>query len=260
MFKKINDIKIQTIKVPKIDEKNIVGYDMFPEIYGNIFISAKKMSGKSTVIYNIIKNCADKNSVVVVFCNTYRNDANWITIRKYLDDKKIPNLFYDSIHDGAVNNLSNLVNLMSAEDEPEDEKEPESCLSFNEKEIRIKVRKPKKISQKYLIIMDDISSELKDPNVSILLKQNRHYKSKVIISSQYINDIAPQCRRQMQYYLLFSGINEQKLEELFDNADLNIDFEQFVYLYKLATAGQYNFFYIGTNGDYRRNFNEKILF
>lgn len=261
MLKKINHVKIETIKIPKIDNSKVLGAELFPHIYSNVYISAKKNSGKTTVIYNIIKKCCDKNSVVVVFCSTYRNDASWIEIRKYLDDKKIPNLFYDSIKDNNTNNLSNLINLMTTDvdDDEEEEEEPESILLFNEKEIRIKVRKPKKISQKYLIIMDDIGAELKDPNISILLKQNRHYKSKVIISSQYINDIQPQCRRQIQTYLLFGGINEQKLDEIYVNADLNISFEKFVELYKLATSEKYSFFYCDSSGEYRQNFDKQFI-
>ena len=92
-----------------------------------------------------------------------------------------------------------------------------------------------------------------------MLKTNRHYKSKCIISSQYVNDLVPMARRQIDYYLLFGGINEQKLKEIYMNADLNISEDHYIKLYLDATNEKYNFFYIDTNGEYRRNFNQKYL-
>lgn len=257
MLKAINDVKVVPINVPKLDEKRIVGSKVFPEIYANIYISAKKMSGKTNAIFTIIKQCCDKNSNVIVFCSTCNKDTNWIEIKKYLEIHDIPSKFYDSIVDGEANHLKELIEIMSVEDEPEEEEEIdlEPHLIFADEEIRIKLKKPKKISQKYLIIFDDISAELKDPNVSVLLKQNRHYKSKVIISSQYVNDIVPQSRRQIQYYLLFGGINDLKLNELYTNMDLPITFIKFCELYKDATKERFNFFYVDTSGKYRKNFN-----
>eukprot|EP00732_Lithocolla_globosa_P003743 Lithocolla_globosa_v1_NODE_3123_length_1759_cov_28.126761.p2 type:complete len:157 gc:universal NODE_3123_length_1759_cov_28.126761:861-1331(+) len=129
-------------------------------------------------------------------------------------------------------------------------------VMFGEKHIVVKKKKPKKISQKYMIIIDDLSLELKDPQVASLLKTNRHFKSKVLISSQWVNDVAPMGRRQFDYVLLFGGINKEKLEALYINADLNIEFDQFMELYKDGTREKYNFFYMDTNGGkYRHNWN-----
>ena len=45
--KKINDIKINPLPIPKIDTDKIKGSELFPEIYSNIFLIAKKKSGKT---------------------------------------------------------------------------------------------------------------------------------------------------------------------------------------------------------------------
>lgn len=239
----------------------ILGYDLFPEIYSNLFLVARKKSGKTSTIYNIIKHCCNKESNVIVFCATYEKDMAWIKIQEYLDKKEIPSEFHMSfINDDGVNKLAELIETLKSEKElVEEEEEPEEPtlaeVMFGEDRVVIKKKKPKKISQKYMIIIDDLSMELKNPFVSALLKTNRHYKSKVIISSQWPNDIPPQARRQIDYILLFSGINHEKLEQLFNNADLNIEFDQFLKLYKDATQERYNFFYIDTSGRYRQNFN-----
>lgn len=268
-IEEINNILVKKIPIEKPDDRSILGSDLFPEIYSNIYLSAKKKSGKSTVIYNIIQKCVDKYSSVFVFCSTFQKDLNWIAIKDYLDKKGIPNEFYGSIKsDEGVDQLKTLIDIMQTEEENEnksdEEDEPEDqILLFNEHEIRVRVKKkkPKKISQKYLIIFDDISTELKNPNISHLLKTNRHYKSKVIISSQWLLDLQPQARRQVDVYLIFSGINDEKLESLYINADLNIDFEKFKDIYREATKEKYNFLYVdSSNCKYRINFNREIIF
>eukprot|EP00732_Lithocolla_globosa_P002502 Lithocolla_globosa_v1_NODE_1658_length_2414_cov_455.281475.p1 type:complete len:170 gc:universal NODE_1658_length_2414_cov_455.281475:1520-1011(-) len=166
-----------------------------------------------------------------------------------------------SIKEDGIHHLAELIEHMKMEEDSDDESDEDACevLLFGNSEISVKVKKPKKISQKYLIIFDDIASELKDPYVSQLLKTNRHYKSKVIISSQWLNDITPQSRRQIDFYLLFSGINMKKLEELYNDADLSISFEEFVNIYNIATRQKYHFLYIDSNNsEFRINFNTSI--
>jgi hypothetical protein len=142
------------------------------------------------------------------------------------------------------------------EEESEWEPEPEMCR-MDDGEIRIKIRKrkPKYKSPRYIIIFDDLSLELKHPKVSHLLNTNRHYLSKMIVSSQYLNDVAKMGRKQIDNYILFGGFNVEKLEEMYINSDIGISFELFLKLYKDATSERFHFFYVDTLGDYRKDFN-----
>jgi len=80
---------------------------------------------------------------------------------------------------------------------------------------------------------------------------------KVIISSQYLNDMKPEERKQIDYWLLFRSLPEAKLEEVYKDTDATIPFETFLKMYKVATAEKYNFFYVDVPQDeYRRNFNK----
>jgi hypothetical protein len=265
MLKKetINKVKVTPIKLPQIESQNIRGYDMFPEIYSNVFLCAKKKSGKTCTINHIVRKCVDKRTTVIVFCSTSHKDRNWLEIKKYLEEKEIPHEFHNSIKEDGHDYLAELIDKLQLEvsdDESESEPEPEpEILRFDDDSVTIKLkkRKPKIISQKYLIIFDDLSLELQDKNINHLLKTNRHYKSKVLLSSQYLNDLAPMARRNIDVYILFGGLNEKKLQEIYANADLSIEFNEFRMLYEDATSKKYNFFYCDTNGDYRMNFNER---
>ena len=105
-----------------------------------------------------------------------------------------------------------------------------------------------------------MSGELKTPSFTELLKEHRHYLCKVIISSQYWNDIAVEARKQIDYVLLFKGLGQSisKLKEIYDNCDPPISFETFLDIYRFCTAEQFNFMYMTRLGDFRKNFTYRI--
>jgi len=270
--KKINNKVVRPIPVNSIDPSKIKGYDLFPNIYANIFICAKKKSGKTSAIAKILRECIDKETRVFVFCPTHNKDESYKKIKMMLDFKEVRNFFFDSIVDEeGVDNLNLIIEeLLKESDESEDEEEEEQEIDLNElvvnyddpNEIRVKVKKkkPGKIAQKIIVIFDDISTELKNKNIPKLLKTNRHFRSKVIISSQYLHDVEPGSRRQFDYWILFGGHDESKLEMVHNNASLSQDFESFKKIYDFATSKKYDFLYIDANqNEYRRNFNEKII-
>jgi len=265
-LKKINDEEVTAIKVPKYSKKNVLGFDLFPELYSNIFICAKKKSGKTSVIFKILKECASKDTKIIAFCTTHKKDANWIAIKEYLDKKDIPNMFFGSMEEEGVHILDQIVKKLEQNSNDEEKKKEEvppeepKIINFSEdkKYIRIKIKKPKPkvIAPEYIFIFDDFSTELRDKVLAHLVKTNRHPKSKVIISSQYPNDLRPDCRKQMDVWIVFKGHSKDKLEAIHQNTDTNIPYDIFESLYQDATAQPYNFLYIDTNNDkYRKNFN-----
>lgn len=60
------------------------------------------------------------------------------------------------------------------------------------KEKKKKSKKSKYLAPEYMIIFDDLSSELKSRSLLSLLKFNRHFKAKLIISSQWLHDLLPE--------------------------------------------------------------------
>jgi len=168
----------------------------------------------------------------------------------------------------SVNNLKRIVNELDEEEkrrkeeEKEKEEEPEErkLLGFYEDEkdikIRIKKNKPKVVAPEIIFIFDDVSDELNNPYLSFLLKKNRHYRCKVVISSQYPHDLKRDARMMINNWILFAEHPEDKLKIIHEQADLKINFDLFVMMYNIATCQKFNFFYIDTdNQEYRINFN-----
>ena len=62
-----------------------------------------------------------------------------------------------------------------------------------------------------MIVLDDLSNELKSKSLLTLLKKNGHYRSKIIISSQWLHDLLPESRKQIALFMVFKGFPEKKI-------------------------------------------------
>ena len=290
--KKINNMVVNKVEFIKpSDTRPVLGADLFPELCCNIFECAKKHSGKSTTTFSIIKKCASKETKVIVFCSSLNNDKCWLAIQKYCEDKGIQFEGHTSIFDedgdnlveGLVNRWRSLKEGAEGEEamgegddrmgEQEGEgssvsRDPMPVLQFvhtDESELEETSEKPKKKrkskfqSPDYLIIFDDVSVELKNKWVTALVKIHRHYKSKIILSSQSVVDLAPGARNQMDYTLIYGGMPEDKIEKILICCSLPITLRQLMKMYKVATKEKYSFLYIdAVNNKYRMNFNTEI--
>ena len=79
--RKVNNVKVRQIpRLGEEDKRPIKGCELCAQLYANIFLIAKKESGKTTVIYNILDRCAGRDTMVFAFVSTLNNDANWAAI------------------------------------------------------------------------------------------------------------------------------------------------------------------------------------
>ena len=377
------------------DNKKTLGGELFEEPYANIFLCARKKSGKTTAIYNILKHCAGRKTKIICFSSTVFKDKNWLRIADFLKRKDIEFEPHMSIYDEITgqNLLENIIKELQVEakktKDEDDIKEAQSEYARKakkrEKQLKQKQNKKRKTNKrakkkkfrhngiqchedmaaalrtalhsaakrrklmnpelskvlttvdamnspfcmfnesganevfekemhmafsgsnrihqcrtyelqeklkldqedcetfmtvdpqtglitqqgqstskghsqytqpKYIFIFDDLSNELRDPYVAHLLKTNRHYLSKVIASSQYVQDMMPSSRKQQDYWMLFAGHSEDKLAVIFKDADTRVTFNQFVQMYKQVTSEPFQFLMIDVVNDvYRRGFN-----
>ena len=231
----INNERVKPVKLNKIDPKNVKGGKLFEELYANIFICAKKKSGKSTVVFNILKKCVGKDTRIVIFSATVNKDPTYRAMVNHFEEKGNTVITYTSIKEGNQDNLNTIVEMLRDPDEVEEEEEESDegvpFLITDEtlkKKRKRKPRKPKYVAPEIIFVLDDLSTELRFPSIGMLLKSNRHYKSKVILSSQYVHDMKPESMMQLDYVLLFGGHTLEKLEIVHKKSDLSIPFDVFV--------------------------------
>ena len=93
--KEINKIIIKPVVHLALEQNEILGYNYFPTIYSNIYICSRRRSGKTTLIYNILKNCVNKRTNVVLFCSTIKRDSTYKLILEMLEKKKVNVMTYN---------------------------------------------------------------------------------------------------------------------------------------------------------------------
>lgn len=264
-FKKINNILVHPVVTPSTnDVTNVKGYKLIPQTIYTLFICSKKKSGKSSLINIITNKCTDKRTIFWIFCSTYRIDETWKAIIKMLKDRGNQVHLFDSIMEGKTDNLMEIVDSLAEEGEEEVEESkdviPKKVFKiFEQEEKKKKEYKPKKKAPENMFIFDDISSELKCKSVTKLLKEHRHSNSSVIISSQYLHDLAPQCIAQIDYFMAFRAFPYEKMEVIHKLLDLSIPLNVFWKIYKECTEKPYSFMYLNIrNEEIRCNFNTMV--
>jgi hypothetical protein len=257
-----------------VDNRPVAGSFMFEKADCTCFLLGKKESGKTQLIYNIIQHRIQKNTTVVIFCATVYADDAWKGILEWLEKKSVAHIIHTSIYDKNGNALQELVDELEDEyrekyyDEKEKKKEKKTKHKeefdinkvINPEKEEKKERKPKLKAPDWLIIIDDLADEISDRSLPTLIKKHRHYKTQLLISNQTLNDLPLSGRKNLDYWMMFGGLDSLKLREIYDRCTLQIDYQQFEDLYYDATRKPYNFFYFCSyKNDFRRNFNTAYI-
>lgn len=281
-MKKINNHIVKPLKKHGEGKKvkPVKGADIF-SLYCNIFICSRKFSGKSTLIYNIIEKTCTKNTTLVLFVSTVYKDDTYTEILKMCSKKNMNVVIHTSLYDDEIKGFDRLSEMVkhlkenltrNTEDEPPIEKvQPKvsSSLLFDEtvQEESDEIILPKKSSRskwqvpEYLFIFDDLSMELKhSQSVVSLLKDSRHLKAKVLISSQAWTDVPKNARGQFDYYILYKGVPLEKLQDIYDESALStITYKQFESVYHTVTEKKFCFLYIDKSAErFRQNLDTSI--
>lgn len=275
-YKKINSCKVHPVKLERVKCEQIKGYETIENLYANIYICAKKFSGKTNLLFQILKNCSDKNTKIIIICSTVHLDDTYSHIIDYFEGRGNPIITFTSIKDGNIDNLDEIMNTIEEDkqttkemnEESEDpEPEPNYPFKFIDDSPEVgpvkrtrKPRKPVKVAQETIIVLDDLSAECRRKSVASLMKKNRHFKCKVIISSQHPNDLQPESLKQLQVAILFGGHSDDKLLKFHRDLDLTVGRDTFIDMYREVTAKPFNFLYIDVaRGKFRKNLNTEII-
>ena len=207
--------------------------------------------------------CAGKNTKIIIFASTVFKDANWLSMLKHFKEKDISVTPMTSIYESGVNQVEMIYTTLEEKAKKDYEKSQRGgCIklksinvdSDSEEDDEDPEKKQKYLSPEYIFVFDDLSVELRESAIESLLKKNRHFLCKVIISSQAYIDMSPSERTQLDFLLLFPKIPEEKLKQIHKDSDLSISYEKFLELYFLATKSNFNFLYVDTRNDLFREF------
>jgi len=264
-MKRVNDLKVRNVRVSNpAGTLPVKGKAIYPDVYANCFILAKKKSGKTVTIHSMIKELAlPKHTTVLAFSNTVDRDPVWLEIQDMCERKKIAFQGYNSLTQDGVNVLEVFMQEMDPDNSGDlelDNEEEKAVLPkpFEESKKKRKPPAPKYQFPKFLMVFDDLSDELKNKTFIKFTKVHRHYKVFSIISNQYLNDVPPSVRKQMDLWLVFKGQPLDKLEVIHKDGDSTLPLDEFEELYKDATEEKFHFFYFDCRREeYRKDFSYK---
>lgn len=265
----LNNITIKPlVNANALDESKVKGGKMFADPYNVTYLCARRKSGKTSVLAEILKKTSDKKTTFWLFVPTSRVDPSWKTIIETLENRGNTVNVFDSMIEGKTNLLDEIVaDLSVGEEEPKKKDEPATKppvkvkFDIPESEKKKYEYKPKKLAPEQIFVFDDISQELKNIALTALSKKSRHLKASVYISSQYVNDCAPPVLKQLSYFICFRSMTRDKLEHIHKMLDLAIDIDKFYEIYDFATKEPYNFLYVDMkNQSFRKNFSKELTY
>lgn len=269
----------QVRPVQAIRQKNeykLLGGHIIPHKNAAIHLAGGPGSGKTTVIDNIIEQCSGPLTCVIIFSNTLNSDDSWVSIINRLRAKGQPVIERTSIFEGHGKHKKNLIKewmddwkklraeqleIREREDNPEIGISPEGMPMGggwaqppeNKERQFLQTIDPflvEKNGEEYeyvpfIFIFDDLSQELRDPHIAHFVKQIRHHRCKMIMSSQSWTDSMPGARENVRLWYIFRGFDRPILKKIREAiAFPNLSEEELERIYKDATRDPFSFLHV----------------
>ncbi len=149
-------------------------------------------TGKTTNIYNLLFSKCKKIDTAMVISSTSKVNQNFMDI--------IPKKFIHFEYD---------------------KKKVQNLLDRQERIINLRKTDPKykNCNTKTMFILDDMAYDKtwpKDPNISLMAMNGRHYECLFIVSLQYCLTMKPELRTNFQYIFLHRTTNKHEKKKLYE--------------------------------------------
>lgn len=270
---------VRPIPVPTDAQAHIpiLGQQLFDQLYGSLFWCASTNSGKTQQIAHFLRHTTDRRCTVFIVCGTLHTDPLWGSIVRMLEKRKIKVVTFDSLKtsDGG-DVLSAIVQTMKSELGPGDEAEgsgtllpprpkvlfapPDGASVFGEPDhppaTKRKKPEPKTRVAKFHLVLDDLPRQaLRGTSMADLLKQNRHYQCRVLLSSQHLVHLAPDAFSNLNRILIGRWFSQSYIQRLWSRINLQVSAPDFFALYQTVVSQPFRFLNIDLRtGDYKVNF------
>jgi len=220
---------------------------LFTNPYSNCCIIGSKCTGKTTLLYNILKEACKEGMNVIIFCPTVKSDDAYQEIIKLMNKRKVNLQVFthfidpetginriDAIIEGIDNDMIDKLEeqsrqiIVKRKIDPQLARIMQFCnvgipaISQSVEEIPEKVEK--KINKKIkttnlrpetIILIDDLSSSLTKHRILYkCFTANRHRKLMVLVASHSCIDLEPSAYLQLDYLVLYPNLPTDKILDL----------------------------------------------
>jgi hypothetical protein len=251
-----DELTVKPVAVKKKKERPPLGAALFPDLYCSVYICAGTKSGKTTLINHILEYCIDDRTHVYIYCPTVEIDPTYAYIIERLaarDIKTTAVMHY--LDDSDHNVLDDTMKELFKKGEPEQHGSGRLLGKrivggavievYHRDTLQPDMPPPKYSAPKNLFLFDDLAEDMRAPIVYSLLKVQRHFKAKTLISTQSVKDLMPKAIKQLFYCIVFGGQTDAVLKDLYEALAMRaVTLAQFMQFYRAATAKKYDFLYI----------------
>jgi hypothetical protein len=203
-LEKRNNFKNEELKTDQLSKK-ILHKNLFPYSYFACFLCGISGSGKTNLLYNILKYLVifEETKLIIVSSTIDKDEKMRKIIEKYSKHNEVLTFDHldDEVYEEIINNIS---------ENEEDEKY---------------------IYAKTIIIFDDIKQNIRDKKFYDIISKVRHFKSHIFILSQYVKDFTPGVRSNLVYLILLPGFKKKQLEEIYEEFTPACEYEKFERMY-----------------------------
>jgi hypothetical protein len=272
-----------------------------PQHESSVLICAMKGSGKTNLILNMISNFYKGYFHKILTCSpSVLSDNKWDVVkemthilkenkkrRKLLDEvpesgtKDVPQVVFKTEQelidnkaqkkpkkfDGKLKKkyfVSKLDEIMPFLQEQRDDMER---IREKLKATKRDVKMAKNYGNRMLVILDDVAGQYKggnvnNPMVNYILR-HRHYNTSVLVVTQAFKCIPFSIRDNCNALILYETPNQKELEHIYEEWPMNMDFDQWKEMYRIAVEDEYGFLYLNTH--FRKgkrafkNFEEQLI-
>ncbi len=276
---KINNIKIKPIPGNGNEFKRpIRAKEWFAHPYSNIVDIAGKNTGKTTFNFNAVEACVCPGTNVMIFSPTINADPSFKAMEAMLKRKKCNVLMKEHFIEDGINYIQE---FMEDFVHPDDRKDKDSIVGpkkdlpcsdlycFDKPpDPEEKEKKPfidRMTTPETIILLDDFSSDLKNPFVTKFLTKNRHFLTKVFTSLHDVTNLTPSAWANVDVCCVFKNQNPERIQRIATSLALIFKEDErnkskLHEYYEECIQGPHDFMYIQTRPlNIRRNMNIKLL-
>lgn len=115
-----------------------------------------------------------------------------------------------------------------------------------------------------LIVIDDalgssIYREGRSPLINFFIK-SRHYKTNIILLSQFFKAVPKRIRSNMTGFILFKTYDKSQLASIYDEINSYLSYDDFIKLFEENTVEKYSFILIDLKNQYIKSGFDKIIY
>ena len=192
------------MKIKRFDMRGIDKYNIF-------FIVAKRNSGKSVLVRDILYNIGHRYPAAMIISPTEQLNNNF---RNHVPGAFIHTEYSDTLLGKLLDRQHSIVQMAQ--------------------------KNPEHVNPDCVLVLDDClgsAAEMrKDKNYQIIFVNGRHYKLDVIITSQYVLALTPLQRGNLDYIFLLLDNNKSNVKKYYEQFGGMFDnFEQFKKVYQKLT-------------------------